>query len=66
MVDFAVQVNNGVKLKESKKRYKNRGIARERKKLWYMKVTVIPTVIGALGTIPIGLVKGLEDLEIRG
>ena len=31
-----------------------------------MKMTVIPIVIGALGTIPEGLIKGLEDLEIRG
>ena len=31
-----------------------------------MKVTVIPIVIGALGTIPKGLVKGLEGLEIGG
>ena len=31
-----------------------------------MKVMVIPIVIGALGTIPKGLVKGLENLEIRG
>ena len=31
-----------------------------------MKVKVIPIVIGALVTIPKGLVKGLEDLEIRG
>ena len=31
-----------------------------------MKVTVIPIVIGALGTIPEGLVKRLENLEIRG
>ena len=30
-----------------------------------MKVTVIPTVIVELGTIPKGLVKGLEDYEIR-
>ena len=30
-----------------------------------MKVTVLPSVIGVLGTIPKGLVKGLEDLEIR-
>ena len=30
-----------------------------------MKVTVIPIVICALRTIPKGLVKGLEDLEIR-
>ena len=28
-----------------------------------MKVTVMPIVIGALGTIPKGLAKGLEDLE---
>ena len=29
-----------------------------------MKVTIIPIVIGALGTITKGLIKGLEDLEI--
>ena len=31
-----------------------------------MKVMVIPIVTGALGTISNSLVKGLEDLEIRG
>ena len=31
-----------------------------------MKVTVIPMVIGALGTIPKGLVSELEELEIGG
>ena len=31
-----------------------------------MKVTVIPIVIKALGTVTKGLVQGLEDLEIRG
>ena len=31
-----------------------------------MKVTVIPIVIGTLGSISKGLVKGLEDLEIKG
>ena len=31
-----------------------------------MKVTVILFVIGALGTATKGLVKGLEDLKIRG
>ena len=30
-----------------------------------MKVTVIPIIVGALGTITEGLIKGLEDLEIR-
>ena len=31
-----------------------------------MKVTMIPTVIGALTIIPRGFVNGLEVLEIRG
>ena len=31
-----------------------------------MKVTVIPIVIGAIGTITKGLIQGLKDLEIRG
>ena len=31
-----------------------------------MKVTIVPIVIGVLGTITKGLLKGLEDLEIGG
>ena len=31
-----------------------------------MKVEFKPTVIGALGTVTEGLIKGLEGLEIRG
>ena len=38
-------------------------LARELKKLWNMKVKVIPIVVG---TVPKGLEKGLESLEIRG
>ena len=34
------------------------------KKLWNMKVTIIPILIGAFGTITKGLLKGLEDLEV--
>ena len=30
-----------------------------------MKVTVIPIVIGTLGTILRGLLQGIEDLEIK-
>ena len=39
-------------------------LARELKKLWNMKVTIIPIVIGAFGTVTKGLLKGLEDLEV--
>ena len=31
-----------------------------------MKVTVIPIIIGAFGTVTKGLLKGLEDLEVGG
>ena len=41
-------------------------LARELKKLWNIKVMIIPIVIGALGTVTKGLLPGLEDLEIRG
>ena len=31
-----------------------------------MKASIIPIVIGAVGTVTKGFAKGLEDLEIRG
>ena len=31
-----------------------------------MKVTIIPIVIGALGTVTKGLIRALEDLTITG
>ena len=31
-----------------------------------MKVTIVPIVIGVLGTITKGLLKGLGDLEVDG
>ena len=55
-----------VKLKESEKKDKYLDLARELKKLWNMKVTFIPIVIGVLGIVTKVLIKGLEDLEIRG
>ena len=42
------------------------GLAGELKKMWNMKVKIIPIVISALGTITKELVRGVEDLEIKG
>ena len=53
-------------LKESVKKDKYLDLAREFKKLWNMKVTIVPIVIGAFGTITKGLLKGLKDLEVGG
>ena len=67
IVDFAVPADHRIKLKECEKRDKYVDLARElKKKLWNMKVTIIPIVIGAFGTITKGLLKGQEDLEIVG
>ena len=65
-VDFAVPADNRINLKESEKKDKYLHLAGELKKLWNVKVTIVPIVIGALGTITKGLLKGLEDLEIGG
>ena len=64
--DFSVPANHRVKLKESEKKDKYLDFARVLKILWNMKMTVIPVVNSSLGTVTKGLIKGLEDLEIRG
>ena len=66
IVDFAVPADHRINLKECEKKDKYFHLARELKKLWNMKVTIGPIVIGALGTITKGLLKGLEDLEVGG
>ena len=65
IVDFAVPADHRINRKESEKKDKYLDLARELKKLWNMKVTIVPFVIGALGTVTKGLVRGLEDLEER-
>ena len=64
--DFTVPADHRINLKESEKKDKYLDFAREWKKLWNMKVTIVPIVIGALGTITKGSLKGLGDLEIDG
>ena len=61
IVDFAVPADHRIKLQECEKRDKYLDLARELKKIWIMKVTIIPIVIVAFGTVTKGLLKGLED-----
>ena len=65
-MDLVIQADHRIKLKESEKKHKYLDLAREIKKLRNMKVTIVPIVIGAFGTITKGLLKGLEDLEVGG
>ena len=66
IVDFAVLADRRIKLKECEKKDKYLDLVRELKKLWNMKVTIIPIVIGAFGTVAKGIRKGLEDFEFGG
>ena len=51
-------------MKEREKKDKYLDLARElKKKLWNMKVTIIPIVIGVFGTVTKGLLKRLEELD---
>ena len=62
-MNLSVPVNHRVELKEIEKKDKYLELVRELKKLRNMKVTLILIVVG---TVTKELVKGLEDLEIRG
>ena len=66
IVQFAVLANYGVKSKESEKKDKYLDLTREMKKLRNIRVSEIPVVNGALGTVTKGLVQRLEDSEIGG
>ena len=66
IADFVVPTDHRVKLKKREKKDEYFDHARELKKLWNMKLMFIPTVICALGTDTKGLIKGQENLQIRG
>ena len=64
IIDFAVPADHWIRLKKCKKKDKYLDLTRELKKLWKMQMTIIPTVIGASGTITEGLLKGQEDMKV--
>ena len=66
IVDFTVPADHRIKLKEWEKKDKYLDIARELKKLWNMKVTIVPIVIGAFGTVTEGLLKGFGSWQTCG
>ncbi len=63
-MDFTVPADHIIKLKENEKKDTYLDLARELKKWWSMKVTIIPIVIGVFGTVTKELLKGMEDLEV--
>ena len=56
--------NNNKKKKKKNKNNKYLDLARELKTLWNMKVTIVPIVIGAFGTITKGLLKAWKTWKL--
>ena len=65
LVGFAIPVDYRVKMKEGEKLVKYLDLAEELKKLWNVKVKVIPIVTGTLETIYKNLGKKLAESKIR-
>ena len=65
-MDFALSADHRIKLKECKKKVKYLDLAKELKKLWYMKVTIVLNMMGAFITVTKRLLKRLEDLQSGG
>ena len=65
IVGYDIPADHWIQLLENEKKDKYFNFDWELKNPWNMKVTLIPTVFDAFGTVPKRLVKGLEDLEIR-
>ena len=64
-IDFAIPYDTRFNSKEVEKIEKYKELAREIKKLWGIRVTLIPIVIGAFGTTPKILKKILEDIGLE-
>ena len=62
LIDIAVPGDSTVASKENEKVQKYQDLARELRKLWQVKVKVVPVVVGALGTIPKALEKHLKEI----
>ena len=66
LVNFRILADHRVKIKENEKLDKYLDLARELKKLWNMKITVMQMIAGSQGTVFQGLEKRPAEFEIRG
>ena len=65
IIDFTILHETRVDDKEVEKIEKYLDLARELKKMWNMKVKVVPLVLGALGTHAEALEKRLKAMSIE-
>ena len=65
IVDFVIPMDHCVKEKEEEKIDKYMDLAAEVGRQFRVKTVTVPTVLGALGTVPAKLSKLIEKLEVE-
>ena len=65
IVDCAVPADYRIEISQQRKTENYQDLKRELKKLWNLKTSIAPIVIGALGTIPKSLEKHHNDLNVE-
>ena len=65
IIDIAVPVDSRVKEKEGEKIEKYKNLKEEIERIWKMKATVIPVVIGALGAVSRDFGGHIGRLQVR-
>jgi hypothetical protein len=62
LIDVAIPADRNVAQKEAEKKLKNKSLGIEIQRMWNLKCTIIPVIIGATGMVTKSLRKNLEAI----
>ena len=63
LIDITVPSDRNITLKEIKKKNKYKDLELEIQRMWHMKTTVIPVVVGELGTVKKGMEENIKKVS---
>ena len=63
LIDVAIPTDRNVVHKEAEKKLKYKSLCIEIQRMWKLKFTIIPVIIGATGTVTRSLRKNLETIQ---
>ena len=62
---MSVPPDRNIALKDTEKKNKYKDLELEIQRMWQMKTIVIPVVVGALGTVKMGMVENIKKVSER-
>ena len=65
LIDMIVPSDRNIALKEIEEKSKYKDLELEIQRMWQMKTTVIPVVVGVLGTVKKGMVENIKKVAKR-